>query len=607
MPRVSVLMPTYKQEAFIARAIESLLAQEFGDWELFIVDDGSPDETALRVEPFLGDPRLHYERLPANTGMGAALNLGLERTQGELIAYLPSDDVYHAAHLRTLAAALDANPDAVLAYSHVRHHYNRSAPGQIPDYPLQPVQVMHRKTADRWLERSELVTDDMERMMWAGLRPRGGFVNTGKLTCEWVDHPRQRHKIVREPVGGIMPYRQYYNVPGPLRFHTTVGNFIDEEKQYARYISRPDTPLAPDGLKILLVGELAYNADRVLALEELGHELYGLWMEEPYWYNAVGPLAFGHVKDVPRENWQQAVRELKPDVIYALLNWQAVPFCHEVLKENPGVPFVWHYKEGPFISLEKGHWNQMVDLYREADGVIYCSDEMQLWTESVLPAIKGDGRPVLVLDGDLPKQDWFAGERSPRLSERDGEIHTVVPGRPIGLHPHTVEELANEGIHLHFYGDFTQGQWKQWIEKAGSLAPRHLHLHGNVSQDRWLAEFSQYDAGWLHFFRSENYGEIRRSNWDDLNIPARLATLAVSGLPQLQADNTGSMLATQTVAKRLDTGLLFKDMHDLAEQIRDRVRLAELQENTWRQRHLFTFDHHASALVEFFRRVIASC
>jgi hypothetical protein len=186
-------------------------------------------------------------------------------------------------------------------------------------------------------------------------------------------------------------------------------------------------------------------------------------------------------------------------------------------------------------------------------------------------------------------------------------LRTVVPGRPIGLHPHTVEQLGKEGIHLHFYGDFTQGQWKEWIEKAGRLAPEHLHLHGNVSQDRWLAEFSQYDAGWLHSFRSENHGEIRRSNWDDLNIPARLATLAVSGLPQLQGNNTGHLVATQTVVRQLDTGLFFEDMHDLAEQLRDRERLAEVQENTWRQRHLFTFDHHAPALVDFFRRVIASC
>jgi glycosyltransferase involved in cell wall biosynthesis len=607
MPLVSVLMPTYKHEAFIERALESLLAQELADWELLIVDDGSPDNTAERVEPFLADARIRYRRLPENVGLGAALNLALDDAQGEFIAYLPSDDVYYAAHLRTLAETLAAHPAAVLAHSGVRDNYNRTSPDTAPGFALQPVQVMHRKTAARWLERKELVTDDMERMIWAKLRAEGDFVNTGQITCEWVSHPRQRHKIVREPVGGIMPYRQYYNVKGPLRFHTTVGNFTDEEKQYAQYVNRPDTPPAADGLKILLVGELAYNADRVLALEELGHRLYGLWMEEPYWYNAVGPLAFGHVTDLPRDNWQQAIRDLQPDVIYALLNWQAVPFCHEVMKGNPGVPFVWHYKEGPFISLEKGHWREMVDLYREADGVIYCSEEMQLWTETVIPTIKGDGRPTMIFDGDLPKRDWFTGERTPRLSAQDGELHTVVPGRPIGLHPHTVEELGKEGVHLHFYGDFTQGQWKEWIEKARRLAPNHLHLHANVSQDRWLAEFSRYDAGWLHFFKSENYGEIRRSNWDDLNIPARLATLAVSGLPQLQGDNTGHTVATQTVVRQLDTGFFFKDMHELAEQLRDAARLAEVQEKTWRQRQLFTFDHHAPALVEFFRRVIASC
>jgi len=614
MPRVSVLMPTYKQAHFIARAIESVLAQEFSDWELIIIDDGSPDGTQQHGGPFLTDARIRYRKLSENVGLGAALNVALDEAQGEMIAYLPSDDVMYANHLGSLLQALDAHPDAILAYSHIRHHYNRSAPGEIPGYGLQPVQVMHRKVADRWMERPELVTDDLERMYWAKLRTSTSlpaapheFANIGELTCEWVDHPRQRHKIVREPVGGIMPYRQYYGVKGPLRFHTTVGNFIDEEVQYAAYRSRSDTPPAEDGLKILLVGELAYNADRVLALEELGHQLYGLWMEEPYWYNAVGPLAFGHVTDLPRDNWQQAVRDLQPDVIYALLNWQAVPFCHEVLKHNPGIPYVWHFKEGPFICLEKGTWNEMIELYARADGLVYCSEEMQLWFETVIPSMRNDGRPTMILDGDLPKKDWFLGERSPRLSQADGEIHTVVPGRPIGLHPHTVEALANEGIHLHFYGDFTQGQWKQWIENARNLAPRHLHLHANVSQDRWLAEFSQYDAGWLHFFSSENRGEIRRANWDDLNIPARLATLAVSGLPQLQGDNTGSIVATQTIVKQLDTGFFFKDMRDLGAQIRDSARLARLQEDTWRQRELFMFDHHAPALVNFFRDVIASC
>ena len=170
------------------------------------------------------------------------------------------------------------------------------------------------------------MTDDLDRMYWAKVRTYGGEVETGLVTCEWVDHPHQRHKIIREPVGGINTYRDYYRVQHPLRFHTSVGNFIDEEAQYAQYRARPDTPPAPDRLKILLVGELAYNADRVLALEELGHKLYGLWMPEPYWYNAVGPMPFGHVEDLPRDDWQagRAARAARRDLCAAELAGRAV-------------------------------------------------------------------------------------------------------------------------------------------------------------------------------------------------------------------------------------------------------------------------------------------
>src|SRR5690606_23490936 len=168
-----------------------------------------------------------------------------------------------------------------------------------------------------------------------------------------------------------------FAVEHPLRFHTTVGNAIDEVEQYRCFRERRPTPPAAGGLKILLVGELAYNADRVLALEERGHTLHGLWMPDPYWYNTVGPLPFGHVRDLPAGDWRAAIRELRPDVIYALLNWQAVPFAHEVLRAATGVPFVWHFKEGPFICVEKGTWPLLVDLHTRADGLIYSSPEMR--------------------------------------------------------------------------------------------------------------------------------------------------------------------------------------------------------------------------------------
>lgn len=606
-PRVSVLMPTYGQAHFIARALDSLCQQRFGDWELIIVDDASPDDTAAAVRPYLTDERIHYHRLDENRGRGGALNHALRHARAPLIAYLPSDDVYYADHLASLVAKLEENATAVLAYAGVRYNYNRTAAGQIPGegVSLQMVQVLHRRTADCWTERAELVSDDLERLFWGKLRDEGAFVGTGRVTCEWVAHAGQLHKLLQEPEGGINTYRAHFNVSHPLRFHSTQGNFIDEVSHYRRFRERPATPAAPDRLKILLLGELAYNPERVLALEERGHKLYGLWMPRPYWYNSVGPVPFGHVEDVPRDDWRAAIERIQPDVIYALLNWQAVPFVREVLHACPDVPAVWHFKEGPFICLEKGTWPALIDVHRRADGQIFCSPEMHDWYETAVPGITRTG-PTFILDGDLPKREWFAGERAPRLGAQDGALHTVVPGRPIGLHPHTVAELAAQDVHLHFYGDFTHGQWAGWIEKTQRLAPGYLHLHAQVDQDGWVAEFSQYDAGWLHWQRSENEGDIRRANWDDLNYPARIATLMAAGLPLLQYDNDGARVATQTLGRDYDISVFFASMAELGEKLRDAERMAQLRDNVWRRRERFTFDYHADDLLGFFRRVITA-
>ncbi len=605
VPRVSVLMPTHNQASFLPRALARLFAQTFTDWELVIVDDGSWDETVDVLAPYGDDPRIRMVRNEENQGLGHALNVALGLAGGELIAYLPSDDHFYPTHLASLVAQLDARPDAVLAYSGVRFHLDLVSEGQIEGYPLQLVQVMHRRTAERWTARDELVTDDLERLFWAKLRPHGAFVGVGQVTCEWVDHPRQRHKVIREVLGGgINVYRTRYRARNPLRFHATGGNPVDEVTQYRRWRERPDTPPASDGLKILLVGELAYNPERVLALEERGHTLYGLWTSEPWWFNTVGPLPFGHVTDIPREGWQDAVREIQPDVIYALLNWQAVPFAYQVLLDNPGIPFVWHLKEGPWHCFQYDMWPRLLALHTRSDGQIYSSPEERDWFETTVPG-SVTGSRTLVIDGDLPKRDVLVGERSPLLSAADGEFHTVVAGRSIGLTPPDIRAAAAEGIHLHFYGDIHHAGWQSWVEEAGD-AGRYFHLHPTVNQEGWLREFSRYDAGWLHFIRSDNGGDLGRAHWDDLNYPARLATLLVSGVPVLQYDNVGSIFATQTLARERNLGLFFTDMAGLGAQLRNRPHMAALRESVWRQRDAFTFDAHADDLIAFFRQIIAA-
>jgi glycosyltransferase involved in cell wall biosynthesis len=195
-PQISVLMPTYNQASFLRRAVHSLLAQTHTDWELLIIDDGSTDDTPALIAELRTDARIRDWRFDENRGLGYALNWGLAAARSPLLTYLPSDDLYFPHHLEYLKDYLEAHPDASLAYSGVRFHLRRTESGQIPTYPLQLVQVMHRRGAERWIERQELVSDDLERLFWKQLRPRGPFVGTSKVSCEWVDHPRQHHKTI---------------------------------------------------------------------------------------------------------------------------------------------------------------------------------------------------------------------------------------------------------------------------------------------------------------------------------------------------------------------------------------------------------------------------
>jgi hypothetical protein len=209
----------------------------------------------------------------------------------------------------------------------------------------------------------------------------------------------------------------------------------------------------------------------------------------------------------------------------------------------------------------------------------------------------------MILDGDLPKREWLTGTRQPLISDADGEIHTVVAGRPMGINLDTVVELGKRGIHTHLYG---LSLIPDWFDEAKHLAGRFIHAHAAVHQDNWVSEFSQYDAGWLHVFESRNGGDIRRATWDDLNCPARVGTLLAAGLPLIQRDNSGSIVATQTLAKRLDIGVFFSDLDDLHSQLDDRELMARLRQNVRDCREQFTFDHYADPLIDFFRKVMAS-
>jgi glycosyltransferase involved in cell wall biosynthesis len=107
MPLVSVIMPTFNRADTIRRAVRSVQAQTFTDWELIVVDDGSTDNTVALIEG--RDPRLKLIR-QENQGTAGARNAGLSASAGSYIAFLDSDDEWLPHHLELCVSFLEAFP-----------------------------------------------------------------------------------------------------------------------------------------------------------------------------------------------------------------------------------------------------------------------------------------------------------------------------------------------------------------------------------------------------------------------------------------------------------------------------------------------------------------
>ncbi|MBD2721800.1 glycosyltransferase family 2 protein [Hymenobacter armeniacus] len=137
-PYFSVVIPTYNRAAFIGATLDSVLAQDFSEFEVLVVDDGSTDNTAAVVQAYT-DPRLHYFPKP-NAERGAARNYGVARARGEYVLFLDSDDLLHPNHLRTLRAGIQAAPTSP---NFVATRYDFARDGRRHPSPVATVPAGH--------------------------------------------------------------------------------------------------------------------------------------------------------------------------------------------------------------------------------------------------------------------------------------------------------------------------------------------------------------------------------------------------------------------------------------------------------------------------------
>ena len=114
MPAISVIVPVYKVEQYLPRCVDSILGQSFTDFELILVDDGSPDNCGAICDSYAAkDSRVRVIH-QKNAKLSAARNAGMDIARGEWIALIDSEDWVHREYLRLLYEAAEQDTDLVI-------------------------------------------------------------------------------------------------------------------------------------------------------------------------------------------------------------------------------------------------------------------------------------------------------------------------------------------------------------------------------------------------------------------------------------------------------------------------------------------------------------
>jgi glycosyltransferase involved in cell wall biosynthesis len=217
-PRISVTLPVFNGERYLAQAIRSILDQSYRDFELIVSDNASTDATEEICRSFEAqDRRVRYIRQPRNIGASPNFNICYALASGEYFKWAAHDDYLEPEYLAECVAALDANPDAVLCQSLVRLIDDQDRLIEI-HCPIEPAAASPRpserfatrirspRCLDIWgLIRTKALRDSvligsyigMDRALLLELALRGRFVLIDKPLFTNRDHPERATRVTR--------------------------------------------------------------------------------------------------------------------------------------------------------------------------------------------------------------------------------------------------------------------------------------------------------------------------------------------------------------------------------------------------------------------------
>ena len=297
-PKVSVLVPNYNYAPFLPEAIESLLRQDFGDFELLVSDNASTDNSAAVIRQFAErDRRLQLIAKPVNLGMVAHFNWCLSHAGGEYVKFLLSDDKLASAQtLSTLVAMLDANASATLVASARLVIGDDSTPlGTQDDFACpgrhagadailrclmencnligEPsAALFRRRHALRGFNASYRQLVDEE--MWFHLLEKGDFIYTSAPLCCFRKHARQQSESNNaSQIGQLEAARLFQEYCGRSFLYRKIPARLVFEKAYELRKWRKRNPQLGDELRAIEQGLIAQLTTSSFALRWLQRKL----------------------------------------------------------------------------------------------------------------------------------------------------------------------------------------------------------------------------------------------------------------------------------------------------------------------------------------------
>ena len=241
-PLVSVLVPVFNGEPYVSECLDSILAQDFTDYELLIGDNGSTDGTPDVLRRYAErDGRIRWWQNPKNLGMGGNFNACLREARGEFVKYMMHDDfLLGPAALGRMVAALQADPSVSLAGSATQLVDAQSRPIELRDHFRNTgvrdgrqliaeclkrnlnligepsVVLFRRRQAERGFDERYRQILDLE--LWFRLLEQGRFAYVAEPLCAFRQHGRQQSEVNRHVQAALdewhVLWSAYWSRPG---------------------------------------------------------------------------------------------------------------------------------------------------------------------------------------------------------------------------------------------------------------------------------------------------------------------------------------------------------------------------------------------------------